>query len=73
MNLKNNDMFMVEVGTHVRMGFNKVHEVAKRKKSHSGDSEIGHSRNLQSGDLQAILESRMASRNNAFPVCCLLV
>ena len=38
MNLKNNDMFMVEVGTHVRMGFNKVHEVAKRKKSHSGDS-----------------------------------
>ena len=25
-------MFMVEVGTHVRMGFNKVHEVAKRNK-----------------------------------------
>ena len=30
-------MFMVEVGTHVRMEFNGVHEVAKRKK-HSGDS-----------------------------------
>ena len=41
-------MFMVEVGTHVRMGFTRVHEVAERKKQNILEIlEIGHSGDLQ--------------------------
>ena len=39
-------MFMVEVGTHVRIGFNIVHELLKEKNILE-ILEIGHSGDLQ--------------------------